>query len=616
MGKKARKEEPEDELSDHSDQEDEGDRNSESGGETGEDSGEDNGSDNGASDNDSDDEEEDGSEDGWKVRSDEEEPMKGQSKRTVSFKNAVQKKFASIPKKVAAKKSAKTTKSSKSTSTKLSKESHSSEPKLSKLKALKKSDRLEEARKAYKWWEAPKLPAGINWSSLEHAGVKLAPQYVRHNIPLLYDGKEVELTAEQEEVATFFAAVPSDGPQLGNPKTGPIFQKNFFDDFLEVLGPSHVIKEFHKLDFQLIRKYLDTQKNLRKAANDEDKAIKKTDKEKDFLQYGYALIDGRVEKMGNYNMEPPGLFRGRGEHPKTGKLKTRCLSEQVSLNLSEDACVPMCPMPGHAWQSIRHDSSVTWLCAWNENVQNQNKYVMLAASSSFKGKSDMDKYTKAIKLKGCIHRIRADYTAKIRHSKDRAEKQLGTAMWVIDVLALRVGGEKGEDEADTVGCCSLRCEHLTFRQDVESYEMELEFLGKDSMLFKQTIHFATHGDLGKQVYHALQGFCLNKRSDQDVFETLTPALLNKHLNSLMKGLTAKVFRTYNASVTLEKELPSVESLEGMSVQDKVLHYNAANRQVAILCNHQRTVSKATETMFENLQEKLTVLKDQRVELIK
>ncbi len=24
--------------------------------------------------------------------------------------------------------------------------------------------------------------------------------------------------------------------------------------------------------------------------------------------------------MGNFNMEPPGLFRGRGEHPRTGKL--------------------------------------------------------------------------------------------------------------------------------------------------------------------------------------------------------------------------------------------------------------------------------------------------------
>jgi DNA topoisomerase-1 len=28
-----------------------------------------------------------------------------------------------------------------------------------------------------------------------------------------------------------------------------------------------------------------------------------------------------------------------------------------------------------------------------------------------------------------------------------------------------VGGEKGEDEADTVGCCSLRVEHFTDNDD-------------------------------------------------------------------------------------------------------------------------------------------------------
>lgn len=188
-------------------------------------------------------------------------------------------------------------------------------------------------------------------------------------------------------------------------------------------------------------------------------------------------------------------------------------------------------------------------------------------------------------------------------------------MWVIDVLALRVGGEKGEDEADTVGCCSLRVEHLRFGSDADSFDIELEFLGKDSMLYKQTINFALHGDLGKQVFHCLKSFCRNKEPDENVFDTLSPPVLNKHLDSLMKGLTAKVFRTYNASVTLEKELPSEADLEGLSVQDKVLRYNAANRQVAILCNHQKTVSKAAETMFENLNEKLQTLKDQRAQLL-
>ena len=74
--------------------------------------------------------------------------------------------------------------------------------------------------------------------------------------------------------------------------------------------------------------------------------------------------------------------------------------------------------------------------------------------------------------------------------QDIADRQLGVAMWVIDVLALRVGGEKGEDEADTVGCCSLRKEHLHFNESPDSFDIELEFLGKDSMLFKQNINFA------------------------------------------------------------------------------------------------------------------------------
>ena len=36
--------------------------------------------------------------------------------------------------------------------------------------------------------------------------------------------------------------------------------------------------------------------------------------------------------------------------------------------------------------------------------------------------------------------------------------------------------------------------------------------------------------------------------------SLQTAILNKHLQSLMDGLTAKVFRTYNASKTLQEQL--------------------------------------------------------------
>jgi DNA topoisomerase-1 len=55
---------------------------------------------------------------------------------------------------------------------------------------------------------------------------------------------------------------------------------------------------------------------------------------------------------------------------------------------------------------------------------------------------------------------------------------------LIDKLALRVGNEKGEDEADTVGCCSLRVEHLKFEED---NKITLDFLGKDSIRFNSTV---------------------------------------------------------------------------------------------------------------------------------
>ncbi len=42
---------------------------------------------------------------------------------------------------------------------------------------------------------------------------------------------------------------------------------------------------------------------------------------------------------------------------------------------------------------------------------------------------------------------------------------MGTATYLIDILALRVGNEKSEDEADTVGTCSLRAEHIKIEKD-------------------------------------------------------------------------------------------------------------------------------------------------------
>jgi DNA topoisomerase-1 len=70
----------------------------------------------------------------------------------------------------------------------------------------------------------------------------------------------------------------------------------------------------------------------------------------------------------------------------------------------------------------------------------------------------------------------------------------------------------------------------------------------------------------------------------------------------MAGLTAKVFRTYNASYTMARLLKELKA--SGTIQEKVKAYNDANREVAILCNHKRTVAAGHAGSIEKMQERV------------
>lgn len=64
--------------------------------------------------------------------------------------------------------------------------------------------------------------------------------------------------------------------------------------------------------------------------------------------YKHIIIDDRIESIANFRIEPPTLFKGRGEHPKAGLLKQRIMPEDVQLNLSKNAFTPMCGLSGRS----------------------------------------------------------------------------------------------------------------------------------------------------------------------------------------------------------------------------------------------------------------------------
>ena len=128
------------------------------------------------------------------------------------------------------------------------------------------------------------------------------------------------------------------------------------------------------------------------------------------------------------------------------------------------------------------------------------------------------------------------------------------------------------------------------------------------MRHHQTIDFNTYGDIGSLVYENLKSFCSKKKPSADVFDLLSVGDLNDHLKSLMPGLSAKVFRTYNASSTLQAELPS--NVSHLSLKEKIVLYNEANRKVAILCNHQKSLSAKYQESWTKLEKKRDLLKKQ------
>ena len=338
-----------------------------------------------------------------------------------------------------------------------------------------KKKKEDDTTGVWKWWEEDehKKEDGTKWYFLEHQGPLFAPLYepLPDNVRFYYDGKALRLSEPTEEVATFY------GKMLDHDyTTKETFNKNFFKDWRKVMTEKEKekLRDLSKCDFSEINEYFKKVSEERKARSKEEKKAEKAKNDELTEHYGFCEIDGHKEKIGNFRIEPPGLFRGRGEHPKQGMLKRRVMPEDVIINCSKDSTFPK-PPDGHKWKEVRHDNTVTWLASWTENIQNSIKYVMLNPSSKLKGEKDMQKYEKARMLKGRIDKIRADYVTDFK-SKEMRIRQRAVALYFIDKLALRAGNEKDEDQADTVGCCSLRVEHISLHPEKDGKSILCTFI--------------------------------------------------------------------------------------------------------------------------------------------
>ncbi|CAL1275357.1 unnamed protein product [Larinioides sclopetarius] len=167
------------------------------------------------------------------------------------------------------------------------------------------------------------------------------------------------------------------------------------------------ITDLRKCNFKDFDVYYKLKSEERKAMTKEEKLVKlislfipffalrhriKEEEEALTEKYGFCIIDGHRQKIGNFKIEPPGLFRGRGEHPKMGMLKRRVEAEDIVINIG--------------------------------------KYV----------EKDFQKYENVRKLKEHVDLIRREYTQDFR-DKSMRKRQRAVALYFIYKVSLRLGSE-------------------------------------------------------------------------------------------------------------------------------------------------------------------------------
>lgn len=422
--------------------------------------------------------------------------------------------------------------------------------------------------------------------TLSHNGI-IIPKYEPKGFSISFKSKKIELNPDQEEMVVAWVR------KLGTEYTeDKVFIKNFFDDFSKALGVKGSVEDF---DFSEIKKWVDRDREAKLNMSKEEKkklaAERKIVREANKEKYGYAVIDGQKVELGNYMAEPSSIFMGRGKHPLRGKWKEGAKENDVILNLSPDSKVP-----AGKWKAMIRQPTSLWIAKWDDKLRGKEKYIWISDYAPMKQEREKDKFEKAIELEKKFGFIK-NHIDKNLDSSDIKKRKIATVCYLIDAVNMRVGDEKDEDEADTVGATTLTPKNIII--DYNNL-VKFNFIGKDYVEWKKEV------TLPENVIKNLKEFI--SKSKNFVFDGVRSEDVNAFLSEIVEGVTAKVFRTYHASKAVREYLESVKIKKDDTEAYKKYIATMANLQAAIVCNHKRKLPKKWKETLEKKQERLKQLK--------
>ncbi len=452
-------------------------------------------------------------------------------------------------------------------------------------------DRSGKVSKQVQVLEEPPKASGRRMKQLIHNGVLIPDAYVPQGFTITFRGTPLKLTPLQEEMAVKFAQ------KFGTPYTeDPAFCSNFMKDFAKELGIREKIT-VADLDWTPITRWIEAERARKANMSKEEKkklaAARRKLREERKEHYGWALVDGVRMEIGNYAVEPPSVFMGRGKHPIRGSWKPAVTTKDVTLNLSPDAPTPPGEWAGREW---RPDE--LWVAKWTDKLAGKVKYIWFHDATPMKQKRVQEKFELANELESKIGQVRAHITEGLRN-EDVKRRKVATVAYLIDVFKIRVGDEK-ETESGTVGATSLQSKHITLHNSPNM--VKLRFLGKDWVLFEREL------EVSEDAFRNLQEFT---SEGGRIFSGVTTEAVREFLSEAMPRLSPKVFRTFSATHLFREKLNNAKVGPDSPETDKKMALTEANAAVAQLLNHQKAIPKKWQETYKKRLEMLKSLKGKK-----
>ena len=387
-----------------------------------------------------------------------------------------------------------------------------------------------------------------------------------------------------------------------------------------------------------------------KDYNEKLKEEKKNNKKTVDDKFKYALVNDIPEPLMNVMIEPPGIFIGRGDNHLTGMWKYRVQPEDITINVLKSP-VPE-PPTGHKWGNVIN-KPVNYIASYyikigrdeqGNPIFQDRKEIRFDSKSSIIHSSDVKKFKKAQELLKNWDNIQNLIIKNLKNT-NQTIRECALISWLVQFTSIRIGTETEVSEFNgVVGASTLRCKNIKFVNDKQNINSKVKsfletYLNFHTVLFCK-IHYDNTNDkndvrtininldeyetiilnfIGKDSINYVQKFLIpksvsdalkiqmkGKKPDDKIFNVKSDDV-NDFLNSLLEGLTAKVFRTAWAEKIIEQEIKGYKVFKNGTNKENV-NYNILQvknilLKVSLYLNHKKEPTDKSN-VIDKIKEKI------------